>query len=393
MAVAVSLPWSTSATGILIVLWFIAVVPDPRRRIGAARRDDAGRRLAGAAVGARRARHAVGRCRAGASASAALAAFHKLLVIPLLLAQFRRSERGNWVVIGFLGSALVLLVVSWGLVLTPGLYVARQGQPGVPVKNYILQSGIFAICAFGLLAQAASSGARDGGGGSGPGLGSGAVHRQYLSMWSTGAHHSCGDGGDAAAVRPVVIRLEGRARRAGSSAPCSRALMWVSSPYLRARVSCRRGAGADVRRQRRRHAGRVAARILEANRSTSSREAPLIGHGTGTIPQLFRRDATPETIPSLITTNPHNQILTVAIQLGLVGTVALIAMWIAHLALFRDATLVAWFGLVLVTENIVSSLFNSHLFDFSQGWLYVFGVGVTGGVVLRGATTQPGGKP
>ena len=82
-----------------------------------------------------------------------------------------------------------------------------------------------------------------------------------------------------------------------------------------------------------------------------------------------------------------------AIQLGVLGTVALIAMWIAHLALFRDATLAAWFGLVLVTYNIVSSLFNSHLFDFGQGWLYVFGVGLTGGVVLRGATTPPGGKP
>jgi hypothetical protein len=32
----------------------------------------------------------------------------------------------------------------------------------------------------------------------------------------------------------------------------------------------------------------------------------------------------------------------------------------------------------------VSSLFLSHLFDFSTGWLYVFGVGVLGGMVLRG---------
>jgi O-antigen ligase len=37
----------------------------------------------------------------------------------------------------------------------------------------------------------------------------------------------------------------------------------------------------------------------------------------------------------------------------------------------------------VVIENVVSSLFNSHLFDFTQGWLYVFGVGVAGGVVLR----------
>jgi hypothetical protein len=82
----------------------------------------------------------------------------------------------------------------------------------------------------------------------------------------------------------------------------------------------------------------------------------------------------------------------VAVQLGVLGTVALIAMWIAHLALFRDGSLIAWFGLVVVTYNIVSSLFNSHLFDFGQGWLYVFGVGLTGGVVLRGATTEAGGK-
>jgi O-antigen ligase len=168
--------------------------------------------------------------------------------------------------------------------------------------------------------------------------------------------------------------------------------MWVSSPYLRARVSVaveqvQTYGASDVDTP-------VGLRLEYWKKSLALiAEAPLIGHGTGMIPQLFRRDATPETIPSLITTNPHSQILTVAIQLGVLGTVALIAMWIAHLALFRDATLAAWFGLVLVTYNIVSSLFNSHLFDFGQGWLYVFGVGLTGGVVLHGATTQPGGKP
>jgi hypothetical protein len=66
-----------------------------------------------------------------------------------------------------------------------------------------------------------------------------------------------------------------------------------------------------------------------------------------------------------------------------VGTAVLLAMWVAHLALFRGSTLAAWFGLTIVTYNVVSSLFNSHLFDFSQGWLYVFGVGLAGGMVLR----------
>jgi O-antigen ligase len=114
-------------------------------------------------------------------------------------------------------------------------------------------------------------------------------------------------------------------------------------------------------------------------------EAPVIGHGTGTIPRLFRRDATADTIPELLTTNPHSQVLTVAIQLGLIGALALIAMWIAHLALFRGGTLIAWFGLVVTVQNVVGSFFNSYLFDFSQGWLYVLGVGIAGGAVLRAA--------
>jgi O-antigen ligase len=42
----------------------------------------------------------------------------------------------------------------------------------------------------------------------------------------------------------------------------------------------------------------------------------------------------------------------------------------------------SWFGLIVVASNIVSSLFNTHLFDFTQGWLYVFGVGITAGALL-----------
>jgi O-antigen ligase len=59
-------------------------------------------------------------------------------------------------------------------------------------------------------------------------------------------------------------------------------------------------------------------------------------------------------------------------------------MWIAHLLLFAGGSgLIAWIGMIIVVQNMVSSLFNSHLFDFTSGWLYVFGVGVVGGMVLR----------
>ena len=43
----------------------------------------------------------------------------------------------------------------------------------------------------------------------------------------------------------------------------------------------------------------------------------------------------------------------------------------------------AWIGLMVVLQNIFSSLFNSHLFDFHEGWMYVLGVGVAGGMALR----------
>ena len=60
-------------------------------------------------------------------------------------------------------------------------------------------------------------------------------------------------------------------------------------------------------------------------------------------------------------------------------------MWIAHLLLFRAEGMAAWIGLVVVIQNVVGSLFNSLLFDFTQGWMYVVGVGIAGGVVLQNA--------
>jgi O-antigen ligase len=119
-------------------------------------------------------------------------------------------------------------------------------------------------------------------------------------------------------------------------------------------------------------------------------QAPIIGHGTGTIYHEFvRASADEDPAIATVTNNPHQQILTVAIQIGLLGAAVLLAMWIAHLALFRGSDLAAWIGLVVVAQNIISSLFNSHLFDFTHGWLYVFGVGVIGGMVLHQGSSPP----
>ena len=73
----------------------------------------------------------------------------------------------------------------------------------------------------------------------------------------------------------------------------------------------------------------------------------------------------------------------IEMYLGVFGAAVLWAMWFAHFLLVRGDGIFAWIGLVMVTQNVVGSLFNSFLFDFTEGWLYVIGFGVAAGMVLR----------
>src|ERR1051326_927092 len=147
VAVVVSMPWSTTATAILLVLWLLALLPTldwPAVR----------RELFTAAGGL-----PVLFCLLGALGMlwaevpwrerlGGLDSFHRILFIPLLLAQFRRSGNGRWIAIGFVVSCAALLVLSyahaawrtWYPHAYPNFYL-----PGIPVKDHILQSGEFQI--------------------------------------------------------------------------------------------------------------------------------------------------------------------------------------------------------------------------------------------------------
>ena len=84
------------------------------------------------------------------------------------------------------------------------------------------------------------------------------------------------------------------------------------------------------------------------------------------------------------------------LQLGLLGVAVLYAMWAAHLRLFVRLGPSGAIGLVLVAQSILSSLFNSSLFDLTHGWVYVWGVGVLAGMAAResrdDAPAHPAGR-
>ncbi len=376
VAVAASLPWSTSATGILLVLWLIAVLPT--LDFAAVRREVM--TPAGGLPVLLWAFAALGMLWADVEwreRLAGLGAFHKLLVIPLLFAQFRRSGRGLWVVLGFLASSTVLLLFSWGLAVIPGLTWRGKISVGVPFKDYIAQSGIFALCALGLLGQALAFWRADR-------VRDALVLTALAALFVANIVYVATGRTTLVVLAALFVVLGFRQFRwKGSLAVCLvgaalTGMAWTSSSYLRIRVT---HLVEEISKYRERGEPTSAGQRLEFWQKSAEfiAERPVIGHGTGTIETLFRHAAaTSSGVDALVTANPHSQVLGVAVQLGIAGAGLLIAMWLAHLMLFRAATPMAWIGFVVVAQNVLGSLFNSHISDFTQGWLYVIGVGVLG---------------
>ena len=131
---AFALPWSTTAVSVLFVLWPITLLPtiDPRAFLASLRRPESFMPvlLFGLAL--------TGMLWADGPWADRLLGLHpvfKLLAIPLLFVQFRRSDRGEWVFAGFALSCVVLLLHSFILVLWPNLPLHFSRDYGVPVKN------------------------------------------------------------------------------------------------------------------------------------------------------------------------------------------------------------------------------------------------------------------
>ena len=325
----------------------------------------------------------------------ALGQASKLLLLPVLLYHFERSARGLQVMIAFLASCVLLMLMSFVVAFDPGLALKSGAEYGVPVKNYIDQSQEFALCAV-VLAYPAVTLWR--------------ANRAWLaalliaiSLCLVANMLFVAVSRTALVTMPIMLAVFALLHlqwRSVVIAACVTAILggavWAASPKLRwtAETFVR-----DYRLYKEHNTPTSIGLRLEFYRKSLRfiSEAPVVGHGTGSIRELFEQAAVDQRgAAAEVIANPHNQTLNVAIQWGVIGIVVLYAMWLVHLMLFRGEGLATWIGLMVVVQNIFTSLFNSHIFDFTEGWMYVLGVGIAGGMLLRNlreTTTRNSAQP
>jgi hypothetical protein len=314
----------------------------------------------------------------------AVAPTAKLLLLPLLFYHFERSQRGLWVLTAFLASCIALLAMSWLVDFYPNLTLKAKevASPGIFVKNYIDQSQEFALCAVALAFPIATL------------LRAGKiVLALLLGALALGFLANMAFvivSRTALVTIPIMLAVFALLHLRWQTtlmilcaAVVAGLIAWAASPLLQARIA---SIGQEYQLYKNEGAATSIGERLEYYRKSLGffADAPVVGHGTGSIEGLFEHAATGQTgLAAEVVRNPHNQTLNVAVQWGTLGIVVLYAIWLSHLMLFRGPGLFNWIGLLVVVQNIFTSLFNSHLFDFHEGWMYVIGVGVAGGVVLR----------
>ena len=312
----------------------------------------------------------------------------KLLFIPGLFCYFQRSSRGMWVFAAFAISCALLMVLSWIAWIDPQFKLTATRNEGVPVKNYIDQTQEIALCLFAMVpfvltllrerrhALAALCIAV---------MVGFLANMVFVAFARTALIYIPAMLLMFAirflSLRAAVVLLGGAAIVAAS--------IWWTSPFLQERV---RVLSAEYEQYSHDNAVNSTGQRLEYWRKSVGffMAAPLFGNGTGSTQQLFERAAIGQTGASAeVIRNPHNQTLHVAVQWGVVGVAMLWAMWLSHLLLFRGEGLACWIGFLVVVQNVLSSLANSHIFDFHAGWMYVLGVGVAGGMIMKNGAAPP----
>lgn len=318
----------------------------------------------------------------------------KLLFLPLMIYQFARSDNGYRVFAVFMASCTLLMIVSWAGWFDPRFASRPPPLNGVPVKNYITQAQEFVLCAFGFAVVAYVAWTKG---------------RRLLALLSMLAGLAfilnlafVISSRTALISIPIltafVLALLGARAMRGRSLAALLAIaaiglggLWIFSPTLQARVGsivqelARYEEVKDLPTTNELELTSTGQRLLYWTKALRFIvDAPFIGHGTGSIGQLYARDSVGKTGAEALTiANPHNQLLHSGIQWGALGVFVLVAMWMAHLRVFAAAGIVPLIGLFVVVQNILGSMFNSHLADYVEGCIYVIGVGVAAGITRR----------
>ncbi|WP_230646866.1 O-antigen ligase family protein, partial [Bradyrhizobium sp. Leaf401] len=333
---AASLPWSTSLAGIFNALMLLCMVPflDLRAFLQSLKRPIC---LAPIALVILALAGTLWSDAPWGTRFYAVNPTVKLLVLPVLLYHFERSQRGHWVLIAFLVSCALLSVMSWLVLFYPHLSLKTDPvERGIFVKNYIDQSQEFALCAvalaypivmllrekrywFAALLTALAL--------------SFVVNMAFVVVSRT-----------ALVTIPIMfgvfalLHLKWPSIGIVAAALLTGAfLAWQVSPQLR--HTAERFTDDYTRYVEKGEPTSLGLRLEFWRKSLGFfAEAPVVGHGTGSTRGLFERVATPSgryQASAEVIGNPHNQTLNVAVQWGVIGIVVLYAIWILHLLLFR----------------------------------------------------------
>jgi len=217
--------------------------------------------------------------------------------------------------------------------------MAAGGRIWRPVKDYIAQTGEFAVCIFLLagIALKAWQGQRRG-----------LAWRLCCALCcscptcasSRPAALGSWDPGPAAAVHLAAWRSTANAGLLLATGALGMAI-WFFVPSINNSVADVLNEVRNFQPEGQAHAPESGWSSGESHRLRCRCAADRSRHrlDSRSIPPGGRRTIG---MAAMASENPHNQTFAVAIQLGLVGTAVLFAMWLAHAALFRVEGLAAW---------------------------------------------------
>jgi O-antigen ligase len=321
-------------------------------------------------------------------------AYAKLLLIPLVMATAFTPKQALQIAYGFLAACICLLALSWAAFLWPTGPWGWFKAPGVPFKDNAVQSGCFALCAFALAIGAMRIWVQD--------------TRRAIAMIvlallffadifliyvsKTGAIM-------AAALLGLFVIHAGGWRRSAMVAVAAMIVIGIAlltSPQAQRRIA---EINSDINANSGQTAGgetiSTASRLDFWSKAVGFVKAsPIAGHGTGSIKPLYQSmEATKPSPYGQATPDPHNQTLHTMLQVGLIGGLLLWAMWIAHARLFLARDYASILGQAVVLQNVIGSLFNSHISAVTQGMLYCLAVGLLGALVRNAPSGMTGRKP